>query len=80
MKKEVYIPKSMTEGKRSITQGLLQGYDIESAEYPGCLKDLLSGTGQKVSRAEMDINLGYGKYEHSGNELQERYKTKVRLQ
>ena len=31
-KKEVYKPKPMTEGKRNLIQGLLQKYDIQSAE------------------------------------------------
>lgn len=31
-KKEVYKPKPMTEGKRNLIQGLLQEYDIQSAE------------------------------------------------
>ena len=31
-KKEVYKPKLMTEGKRNLIQGLLQEYDIQSAE------------------------------------------------
>ena len=30
-KKEVYKQKPMTEGKRSLIQGLLQEYDIETA-------------------------------------------------
>ncbi len=44
-KKEVYKPKPMTEGKRNLIQGLLQEYDIQSAEdIQEALKDLLSGT------------------------------------
>lgn len=31
-KKEVYKPKTMTEGKRNLIQGLLQEYDIQLAE------------------------------------------------
>ncbi len=31
-KKEVYKPKPMTEGKRNLIQGLLQEYDIQSAD------------------------------------------------
>ena len=43
-KKEVYKPKPMTEGKRNLIQGLLQEYDIQSAEdIQDALKDLLSG-------------------------------------
>ena len=30
-KRNVYKPKPMTEGKKNLTQGLLQEYDIESA-------------------------------------------------
>ena len=42
-KKEVYKPKPMTEGKRNIIQGLLQEYDIETADdIQDALKDLLS--------------------------------------
>ena len=44
-KKEVYKPKPMTEGKRNLIQGLLQEYDIQSADdIQEALKDLLSGT------------------------------------
>lgn len=65
-KKEVYKPKPMTEGKRSIIQGLLQEYDIETAQdIQDALKDLLSGTVQRMLEAEMDNHLGYGKYERS---------------
>ena len=40
-KKEVYKPKPMTEGKRNLIQGLLQEYDIQSAEdIQDALKDL----------------------------------------
>lgn len=39
-KKKVYKPKPMTEGKRNIIQGLLQEYDIETAEdIQDALKD-----------------------------------------
>jgi len=66
-KKEVYKPKPMTEGKRNIIQGLLQEYDIETAEdIQDALKDLLFGTVKEMLEAEMDDHLGYGKYEHSG--------------
>ena len=44
-KKEVYKPKPMTEGKRNLIQGLLQEYDIQSAEdIQDARKDLLSKT------------------------------------
>ena len=31
-KREVYKPKPMTEGKRNLIQGLLQEYNIQSAD------------------------------------------------
>lgn len=65
-KKEVYKPKPMTEGKRNIIQGLLQEYDIETADdIQEALKDLLSGTLREMMEAEMDEHLGYNKYERS---------------
>ena len=65
-KKKVYKPKPLTEGKRNIIQGLLQEYDIETAEdIQDALKDLLSGTIQEMLEAEMDEHLGYEKYERS---------------
>lgn len=61
-KKNVYKPKQMTEGKRNIIQGLLQEYDIESAEdIQDALKDLLSGTIQEMLESEMSEHLGYNK-------------------
>ena len=65
-KKEVYKPKPMTEGKRNIIQGLLQEYDIETADdIQDALKDLLSGTLKEMMETEMDDYLGYEKYERS---------------
>ena len=65
-KKEVYKPKPMTEGKRNIIQGLLQEYDIETADdIQDVLKDLLSGTLKEMMETEMDDHLGYEKYERS---------------
>ena len=59
-KKEVYKPKPMTEGKRNLIQGLLQEYDIQSADdIQEALKDLLSGTIQDMLETEMDNHLGY---------------------
>lgn len=41
----MYKPKPMTEGKKNLIQGLLQEYDIESAEdIQDALKDLLFDT------------------------------------
>ena len=66
-KKEVYKSKPMTEGKRNLIQGLLQEYDIQSAEdIQDALKDLLSGTIQDMLETEMDDHLGYDRYERSG--------------
>ena len=66
-KKEVYKPKPMTEGKRNLIQGLLQEYDIQSAEdIQDALKDLLSGTIQDMLETEKDDHLGYDRYERSG--------------
>ncbi len=65
-KRNVYKPKPMTEGKRNLIQGLLQEYEIESAEdIQDALKDLLSGTIQGMLESEMNEHLGYDKYERS---------------
>ena len=57
----------MTEGKRNLIQGLLQEYDIQSAEdIQDALKDLLSGTIQDMLETERDDHLGYDRYERSG--------------
>ena len=48
-KKEVYKPRPMTAGKRNLIQGLLQAYDLHSADdIQDALKDLLSGTLQDM--------------------------------
>lgn len=66
-KHEVYKPKPMTENKRNIIRGLLEEYDIQSADdIQEALKDLLSGTMHEMLEAEMDEHLGYDKYERSG--------------
>ncbi len=52
----------MTDGKRAIIQGLLQEYDIQSAQdIQDALKDLLGGTIKEMMEAEMDDHLGYEK-------------------
>ena len=62
-KREVYKPKPMTEGKRAVIQGLMDEYDIQTAEdIQDALKDLLSGTIQSMLEAELDEHLGYEKY------------------
>lgn len=77
-KKEVYKPKPMTEGKRQIIQGLLNEYDIQTAEdVQEALKDLLGGTLKELMEAEMDTHLGYQKSERSdGDNYRNGYKTK----
>ena len=55
-KREVYKPKPMTEGKRNLIQGLLQEYDIQSADdIQEALKDLLSGTLQDMLETEITV-------------------------
>ncbi len=55
-KKEVFRPKPMTEGKKAVIQGLLDEYDIQSAEdIQDALKDLLSGTIQTMLEWTMPI-------------------------
>ena len=55
-KKKVYKPKPMTLSKRNIIQGLLQEYDIETAEdiqealgYTGALKAPVRCFGNHLS-------------------------------
>ena len=68
-KEKVFKPGPMTEGKRNIIQGLLQEYDIESAEdLQEALKDLLGSTIKGMMEAEMDEHLGYSRSERSENE------------
>ncbi len=63
-KRDVYKPKPMTEGKKAVIQGLLDEYDIKTADdIQEALKDLLSGTIQPMLEAEMNEHLGYEKYE-----------------
>ena len=77
-KKEVYKPKPMTEGKRQIIQGLLNEYDIQTAEdVQEALKDLLGGTLKELMEAEMDTHLGYQKSARSdGDNYRNGYKSK----
>ena len=77
-KKEVYKPKPMTEGKRQIIQGLLNEYDIQTAEdVQEALKDLLGGTIKELMEAEMDEHLGYQKSARSdGDNYRNGYKSK----
>lgn len=48
----------MTEGKREIIRGLLEEYDIESAQdIQDALKDLLGGTIKEMMEVEMDEHI-----------------------
>ena len=54
----------MTDGKRQIIRGLLQEYEIKSAQdIQDALKDLLGGTIKEMMEAEMEDHQGYGKSE-----------------
>jgi len=58
----------MSEGKKNIIAGLIEEYDIKTAEdIQDALKDLLGGTIQEMLEAEMDDHLGYEAYERSDN-------------
>ncbi len=58
----------MSEGKKNIIAGLIQEYDIKTAEdIQEALKDLLGGTIQEMLEAELDEHLGYEEYERSAN-------------
>lgn len=65
-KKDVYKVGPLTEGKKNIIAGLLQEYDIQSAEdIQDALRDLLGGTIKQMMESEMDEHLGYNRYERS---------------
>ena len=58
----------MSEAKKNIIAGLIQEYDIKTAEdIQDALKDLLGSTIQAILEAEMDEHLGYEPYERSEN-------------
>ena len=58
----------MSEGKKNIIAGLIQEYDIKSAEdIQEALKDLLGRTIQEMMETELDEHLGYDEYERSDN-------------
>lgn len=75
-KKEVYKVGPLTEGKKNIIQGLMQEYDIETAEdIQEALKDLLGSTIKSMMEAEMDEHLGYSDYERvNGREPGDNYR------
>ena len=58
----------MSEGKKNIIAGLIQEYNIKSAEdIQEALKDLLCRAIQEMMGAELDEHLGYDEYERSDN-------------
>ena len=65
-KKDVYKVKPLTEGKKNIIAGLMEEYDIQTADdIQEALKDLLGGTIKGMMEAEMEEHLGYEKHERS---------------
>lgn len=60
--------RRMSEGKKNIISGLIEEYNIQSAEdIQEALKDLLGGTIQEILESELDDHLGYESYERSDN-------------
>ena len=60
--------RKMSERKKNIITGLIEEYNIQSAEdIQEALKDLLGGTIQEMLEAELDEHLGYESYERSDN-------------
>lgn len=68
-KKDVYKVKPLTERKKNIIAGLMEEYDIQTADdIQEALKDLLGGTIKGMMEAEMQEHLGYEKHERSDKE------------
>lgn len=60
--------RKLTEEKKNIIAGLIEEYDIKTAnDIQEALKDLLGGTIQEMLEAEMNEHLGYESYERSDN-------------
>ena len=58
--------RKLTEGKKNIIAGLIEEYDIKTAnDIQEALKDLLGGTIQEMLEAELNELLGYESYERS---------------
>ena len=58
--------REFSEGKKNIIAGLLQEYDIQSAEdIQEALKELLGGTIQSMMEAELTEQLGHDRYERN---------------
>lgn len=60
--------RKLSEGKKNIIAGLIEEYNIQTAnDIQEALKDLLGGTIQEMLEAELDEHLGYQSYERSDN-------------
>lgn len=60
--------RRLSEGKKNIIAGLIEEYNIQTAnDIQEALKDLLGGTIQEMLEAELDEHLGYESYERSTN-------------
>ncbi len=58
----------LSEGKKQIIAGLIEEYNIQTAnDIQEALKDLLGGTIQEMLESELDNHLGYSAYERSTN-------------
>ena len=69
-KKQVYKPKPMTEGKRNLIQGLLQEYDIQSADdIQEALKDLISSNNKREVNVELIMEIVAEHFHISINDL-----------
>ena len=61
--------REFSEGKKNIIAGLLQEYDIKTAEdIQEALKDLLGGAIQSMMESELNEHLGYEKYERKDSD------------
>lgn len=60
--------QEMSEGKKNIIAGLIEEYDIHTAEdIQSALADLLGGTIKGMMEVEMEDHLGYAKSERSSS-------------
>ena len=58
----------LSEGKKNIITGLINEYNIQSAQdIQDALKDLLGETIKEMMETEMDHHLGYENYQRSEN-------------
>jgi len=59
----------LTEDKKNLIAGLMQVYDVQTAEdVQEAMKDLLGGTLEEMLQAEMTDHLGYEEYERAEND------------